>query len=245
MHSLTSSFDHALNKQKKPVFVFDIDSTLFNVSPRNQAIFDLFYSTRKQKDKDMLKLSSKIKLTPQDWGLRPFLDPLISADENEIEMLKKSTMSFWRKHFFAGTFLHSDQPYPEALNWVKKLASRGAHILYVTGRDDHRMRKGTLAQLKHWGFTLKKDEDLITKPQKGLEDGPYKREALLNLLKKYEGHDLFFLDNEPAVLDHCIFPEHPNYKLIFIESTHSNRSKPKRNWAKLNAFEYHKILEAL
>lgn len=238
---MTSSFDHSLNKQKKPLFIFDIDSTLFNVSPRNQAIFDLFYSTTSEEKRDLLKLSSKTKLTPKDWGLEPFLNILNS----ENSMLKKEVMDFWRLHFFAGTFLHADQPYPKALEWVKKLAERGGLIFYLTGRDDHRMRQGTLEQLKYWGFPLDEDKHLITKPQKGLKDGPYKREALKNIINKHSEHDLFFFDNEPAVLEHCLFPEKENYKLIYIESTHSNRSTPDPSWAKINAFSYDEILKGL
>jgi hypothetical protein len=237
MDNLISSFDHALNEQKKPLFVFDIDSTIFNVSPRNQAIFDLFRTLNMKKNEELLKFDPKLKLTAEDWGLDPYTDHLGGEDS----LLRKKALKFWRKHFFAGTFLHTDKPYPYATQWIKKLAERGASIKYLTGRDNHRMRTGTLAQLKHWGLPLIKDSDLITKPQKGLKDGPYKRDALKKLIGDFKGSKIFFLDNEPAVLDHCLFPEEKNYKIIYIESTHSSRSTPQSDWVTLNAFEYESL----
>jgi len=237
MDNLISSFDQALNEQKKPLFVFDIDSTIFNVSPRNQAIFDLFMALNIKKHEELPKFASKIRLTAYDWGLDPYIEQLGGKDSK----LQKQVASFWRTHFFAGTFLHSDTPYPYAVEWIKKLAAKGAHIKYLTGRDDHRMRAGTLAQLNHWGLPLVQDSDLITKPNKGMKDGPYKREALEKLLNDYSGSKIFFLDNEPAVIDHCLFPENQNYKVVFIESTHSSRSTPQEEWAKVHAFDYEKI----
>lgn len=241
MDNLTSSFDQALNEQKKPLFVFDLDSTVFNVSPRNQAIFDLFRTLNMKNHEELLKFNSKHKLTAHDWGLEPYTDHL----GGEEALLRKEALRFWRKHFFSGTFLHADKPYPFALEWIKKLAQKGAHIKYLTGRDNHRMRVGSLAQLKHWSLPLAQDSDLITKPQKGMKDGPYKRNALQKLIEDFQGSKIFFLDNEPAVLDHCVFQEEKNYKLIFIESTHSSRSKPQPDWAKISAFEYEHYFQKL
>jgi len=241
MDNLISSFDHALNEQKKPLFVFDLDSTIFNVSPRNQAIFDLFRSLHMKNNEELLKFNSSHKLTAHDWGLDPYTEHLGGTDS----MLGKEAIRFWRKHFFAGTYLHADKPYPYAIQWIKKLAEKGAVIRYLTGRDNHRMRTGSLAQLKHWSLPLKEDMHLITKPQKGLKDGPYKREALEKLISEFKDSKIFFLDNEPAVLDHCLFPEHENYKIIYIESTHSSRSKPQPEWASLNAFQYEQLYKKL
>jgi len=241
MDYLISSFDHALNEQKKPLFVFDLDSTIFNVSPRNQAIFDLFRHLNMKNNEELLRFDSKIKLTAQDWGLDPYTEHLGGKDS----LLTIQALKFWRKHFFSGTFLPTDKPYPYAVEWVKKLAEKGATIRYLTGRDNHRMRAGSLFQLKHWGLPLVNDSDLITKPQKGLKDGPYKRAALEKLISEFKDSKLFFFDNEPAVIDHCLFPDQKNYRVIYIESTHSRRSKPQPDWLKLNAFTYHQLLEKL
>jgi len=241
MDNLISSFDQALNEQKKPLFVFDLDSTIFNVSPRNQAIFDLYLSLNIKNNEELLKFNSKTKLTAQDWGLDPYTD-LLGGPES---LLRKQAIIFWRKHFFAGTFLPTDRPYPYAVESIKKMADRGAHIKYLTGRDNFRMREGSLAQLKHWGLPLKKDSDLITKPHKGMSDGPYKKEALEGLLNCFHDSKVFFLDNEPAVIDHCLFPNVERYKVVYIESTHSHRSAPRKDWAHLDAFKYQSVFEGI
>ncbi len=240
MDSLISRLDQALNGQKKTVFVFDIDSTIFNVSPRNQAIFDLFCSIYASKHPTLNKLTSLVRLSYKDWGL----DPYTSLIKNEEE-LKKLASRFWRKHFFTGTFLHSDKPYNEAIPLIHFLKSKDCEIYYLTGRDDHRMRKGSLLQLKHWRLPLKEDNFLITKPHKKMNDGDYKNGEISALLKKYTGHPLFFLDNEPSVLEHCIFPEEKSYTPVFIESTHSSRSQPQKNWPSLNALKYSDLLSQL
>lgn len=237
MDSLISRFDQALNGQKKPILIFDIDSTIFNVSPRNQDIFDLFCSIYSGKNPILHKVSSLVRLSYKDWGL----DPYTNLIGNETE-LKKSASSFWRKHFFAGTFLSSDQPYNKALELVCFFESKGCEILYLTGRDNHRMREGTLHQLKHWKLPLKKDSDLITKPHKGMNDGDYKKSEISALLKKYLGHPIFFFDNEPSVLEYCIFSEQKNYTPIFIKSTHSSRALPQKEWHSLEALAYEDFL---
>lgn len=237
MESLISRLDQALNGQNKLTIVLDIDSTLFNVSPRNQAIFDLFCSIYGLKHDLLPKLSSNYRLSAKDWGLAPYTN-LIKDNEE----LKKSAVSFWKTHFFAGTFLESDRPYPSVIELIKLLHKKGAVVMYLTGRDDFRMRAGTLDQLKHWNLPLEKDSDLITKPHKGMNDGSYKRDALLKISKDFPSSKVMFFDNEPAVLEHCLFPEDKNYTPVFIDSTHSSRSKPHSDWITVNAFEYEKIL---
>ncbi|MGH1468931.1 MAG: HAD family hydrolase [Bdellovibrionales bacterium] len=240
MESLISRLDQALNGQKKPILVFDIDSTIFNVSPRNQAIFDLFCSINATKNPFLLNLSSNYRLTYTDWGLDPYTSLINTNDE-----LKKGAVSFWKKHFFAGTFLPLDQPYDKVIELIKLMHSKGAVVLYLTGRDDHRMREGTLAQLKHWSLPLEKDSDLITKPHKGMKDGEYKSGALLEIFKSYPQHHVFFFDNEPSVLKHCIFPELDLYTPIFINSTHSSRSTPQPHWPSLDVLNYDKVFSSL
>ncbi len=240
MESLISRFDQAINGQKKPVLIFDIDSTIFNVSPRNQDIFDLFCSIHKAKNPILLKISSSYQLKYTDWGLNPYLNMIPNNDS-----LKKEAHSFWKNHFFSGTFLFSDKPYKGIIPLIKLLYSKNSLILYLTGRDDHRMRKATLLQLRHWGLPLDTEKNLITKPHKKMNDGEYKNKALLRIFKIYFKHSIFFFDNEPSVLKHCLFPELNNYTPIFINSTHSARSKPEPNWPYLNILEYDKFLSAI
>lgn len=247
MDSLISRLDHAINGEKNAVCVFDIDSTIFNVSPRNQDIFDLFCSIYSSQHPILHKLSSNIRLKYTDWGLEPYISTIqnLSAPLESRSELKNLARSFWKKHFFAGTFLHSDEPYKGVERFIHWLHQKGAQILYLTGRDDHRMRQGTLLQLKHWNLPLENDNDLITKPHKGLIDGNYKSSELKKIFNLFPDHPLFFFDNEPSVFEHCTFPSQPHYTPVFIESTHSSRSQVKDSWLKLDVRNYSQLLQDL
>jgi hypothetical protein len=241
MEELISRLDQALNEQNKLICVFDIDSTIFNVSPRNQEIFDLFCSTNLNAREVLHKVSSGYRLKQRDWGLRPYLSHASLSDK-----LRADAREFWKRHFFAGTFLGSDQPYSKVVDWIQALHSKKARIMYLTGRDNKRMRKGTLLQLKTWRLPLDRDEDLITKPLKGLVDGEYKHNELKLILEENPEHHVLFFDNEPSVLDHCQFEnERDRYQAFFINSTHSERSEPKKHWPVINVEDYPTLLEKL
>lgn len=231
MESLASRLNRAL-KEKNNLFVFDIDSTIFNVSPRNQAILNLFSKSYANQLTELPTDLAKIKLSPTDWGIRPYNEKITNQE------IKQKARKFWNTHFFAGTFLPDDQPYEHIINVIQELKSKGAKIKYLTGRDHHRMRQGSLLQLKHWQLPLDQDEDLITKPHKDHLDQSYKRTELKHLLQNTPYSNTFFFDNEPSVFEHCLFPEKTNYTPVFIKSTHSAKRQPCPSWWTLSAFEY-------
>jgi hypothetical protein len=231
MDRLISRLDKALNQQKSITLIFDIDSTIFDVTPRNQEILNLFLHTKED-------IRKNYTLKAFDWGIERFLKDIDS------EKIKKHAKLFWSRHFFSGTFLNSDRPYPMAIESIKGLKDLGCEILYLTGRDSYRMREGTLKQLKHWKLPLNSDKDLITKPDKTLKDGPYKSEAIEKIIKtKSKKTEFLFFDNEPVVIDHCQFLDFENYEAFFIESTHSNRMSPKSSWSKISVESYPQIFE--
>jgi hypothetical protein len=232
MERLISRLDKALNQQKKVTAVFDIDSTIFDVTPRNQEILNLFLHREKG-------LKTKHKLQPFEWGIERFLNKELS------EEFKKEAKKFWRRHFFSGTFLQSDRPYIGSIDFVKSLRDLGAEILYLTGRDTERMRAGSLKQLKYWKLPLESDEDLFTKPNKGMPDGPYKSMFLEKIIQERPNKEILFFDNEPVVLNHCLFNEVDNYKAFFIDSTHSNRMQPESQWPKISVDDYLSIADSL
>ena len=232
MDRLISRLDKALNQQKTVTAIFDIDSTIFDVTPRNQDILNLFLHKHREH-------KPSHKLQPLEWGIERFLN------KDWPDEFKKEAKKFWRRHFFAGTFLNSDRPYPGAIDFINILKNLGAEILYLTGRDTERMRGGSLNQLKYWKLPLEKDEHLFTKPHKGMHDGPYKALFIEKIIQDRPENELFFFDNEPVVLDHCIFEEHKNYEAFFIDSTHSNRMKPKKDWSVISVSDYHDIVSLI
>ena len=232
MERLISRLDKALNQQKSITVIFDIDSTIFDVTPRNQEILNLFLHNKKD-------LDAGHKLKPLEWGIERFLN------KDWPEEFKKEAKNFWKRHFFSGTFLNSDRPYPGAIEFVKAFKKIDAEVLYLTGRDTARMREGSLKQLKYWDLPLEQDHLLFTKPNKGMPDGPYKAFFIDNILNERPNNEVLFFDNEPVVLDHCMFEEKENYEAFFIDSTHSNRMSPKKIWPTISAKDYPNLANSI
>jgi hypothetical protein len=143
----------------------------------------------------------------------------------------KMLREFWRQNFFSSHFLHHDQPYVGAIEYVTALHSIGAQIYYLTGRDQLNMQEGTKRSLAYWGLPLTKDDRLIMKPHKGShEDDVYKdlmmQKLILDLqIERGQIPKMWFFENEPAIL-HKLKSTTPDVRLIWVDTTHSGRAAP-------------------
>ncbi len=239
-------FDEILSERAlHPLIIFDLDSTIFNVTHRSQAILELF-----ARDEEVTKLFpsevervKEIRLTPRDWGIKEaFIREKFQATEDFFATVR----DFWRSRFFSSDFLHNDIPYEGAVEYVQALAAAGLHIMYLTGRDDVNMRRGTLASLQQWGLPLADAEhDLIMKPAKGsVEDNIFKLKELQRLyneppqvsttpqpspaqnsLSHGAPPRIWFFENEPLII-HTVRDEMPHVQIVWIDTTHSRRAEP-------------------
>ena len=126
--------DISLAASTSPVVIFDLDSTLFDVSPRTQAILDTFLKlphVQEQHPKEYSLLRT-VQIQSGDWGLR---QPLEKMGFQSTPDFHKTLREYWRQHFFSSQFLHHDQPYVGAIEYVTALQDIGAQIYYLTGRD--------------------------------------------------------------------------------------------------------------
>jgi hypothetical protein len=193
--------------------VFDLDSTLFNVSVRTQKILHEFAETHG------LEHLKKVEVKQEDWGLKEALFRAGYTVENDVEMLK-SIRDFWSERFFSNEYLHYDVPYPGAVCFVQDLAETGCEINYLTGRDQVRMGRGSIEVLEKWGFPVT-PENLFLKPEKSQDDELFKHDWFKKLdHKAYE--KIFFFENEPvnvnAILQSC-----PEVEVIYLDTTHSRK----------------------
>ncbi len=203
--------NHAQNL--RTLAVFDLDSTLFNVSTRTQKILHEYAEMHKL---DHLK---EVEVFSEDWGLKEALFRKGYTIEKDLEMLK-SIRDFWSSRFFSNEYLHYDVPYPGAVCFVQDLLEAGCEINYLTGRDHSRMGKGSLEVLKKWGFPVGAD-NLFLKPEKAQDDELFKHDWFKKLdhaaYKK-----IFFFENEPvnvnAILQSC-----PEVDVIYLDTTHSRK----------------------
>lgn len=195
--------------------VFDLDSTLFNVSTRTRQILSEFADTYNQ---PALK-NVEVKL--EDWGIKEAVFRAGYSIEQDQELLV-TLRDFWRDRFFSNEYIHYDVPYAGAVSYVLELAESGCEIMYLTGRDQQRMGKGSEEVLKKWGFPCKKGQ-LILKPERTLDDELFKNDWFLDL-DRAPFSKIYFFENEPVNIN-AVAKSCPEIEIIFIETTHARKQE--------------------
>jgi hypothetical protein len=216
-----AKFIQAEASHRRVAVIFDIDSTLFSVSPRNEAILRSLAATAEfqQAYPEAAKVLSQVKVLPTDWGVRATVERLnMQVDDQLIETLRK----YWRDAFFSNHYLDHDEMYPSASEYVNRLAEMGAEILYLTGRNDRCMRSGTLKGLAKWKFPLRDESLLLMKPDAVEPDEEFKVTALKALLPQYD--HIWFFENEPVIID-AVRKSLPSVQIVFVDTVHSGRAE--------------------
>lgn len=209
---------------KKTLAVFDLDSTLFNVTPRSQKILKELASRNEflSRFPQQAQVLAQVEFTQKDWGLR---EPLLRAGlgTHEVEFFTE-VRDFWRQHFFSSQYLSEDQPYEGAVEYVNELKAAGAHIIYLTARTETIMGEGTIASLRQWNFPMHVEGcELIMKPSRDLDDAHFKKDIILSLDDDFQS--VWFFENEPVNI-HLVASECPNVRIVFFDSTHSGQAPP-------------------
>lgn len=204
---------HAQNLRS--LAVFDLDSTLFNVSMRTQQILLEFAEAF---DQPALK-TVEVKL--EDWGVKEAVARAGYTLEKDQELLVK-LRDFWRDRFFSNDYIHYDVPYSGAVSYILELAATGCEIKYLTARDQHRMKKGSEEVLKKWGFPCETDQ-LVMKPERTVDDELFKNDWFVNLCRKPYSK-IYFFENEPVNIN-AVAKSCPDIEIIFIETTHARKQE--------------------
>lgn len=206
--------------EKDCLFVFDIDSTLFNVSPRNQEIVKDF-AEKSKLESDLKQILRNFKTEADDWGIRSAL--LRLNIESITQDLIADIKAHWNQFFFSGHFLHFDETYPGVVEFVNQL-SKNAPTFYLTGRDIHRMGKETTKQLQDTGFPIDPEHNrLILKPNKEILDHIYKVDELIKLKSQFK--TIYFFENEPVILNDVKSKLSDFVYPIYVDSVHSGRAE--------------------
>jgi beta-phosphoglucomutase-like phosphatase (HAD superfamily) len=218
---------NTVEQGKLPVVVFDLDSTLFDVSKRSFEILKdwlrdpesaAFAETRERLNG---LAPSDMRYSLEDvWSIKK-----IPCDEPPFDHHLKQAKRFWRKRFFGNDYLVHDEPTPGAVDFVKTLHSEGAMIVYLTGRDVPLMAFGTFDQLKSHGLPIEVERTrLILKPKRHLDDLDFKT-GVAKTVSGY-GKVVASFENEPKnlVAMASAFPE--DTMNIFIESVSSDHPAP-------------------
>lgn len=225
-HNLQQSLMEAKSirqKQGKSLAVFDLDSTLFDVSPRLLRILHDFarLESTKKNFPEASQLMMGIEMKKSDWGIRNAL--LRAGLDHQHPDFHAHLKTFWEESFFSNHYLQYDLPYEGAVDFVNKIAQAGAEIVYLTGRDVARMGTGSSEILKKWGFPVEPCAQLVLKPKKGMDDARFKSDWFLAVPKK-NYQKIWFYENEPVNI-HLVRAEHPEVDIVFFESTHSGKAE--------------------
>lgn len=210
--------------EKRPgrvAVVFDLDSTLFCVSPRTQAILHEFIQTEEFKSRFPMEIEllRKVELRPTDWGLKQALERHRAPVHPEFfAALKK----FWGRNFFSSKFLHHDSVYPEANTFVRKVRDSGAQIFYLTGRHAHSMYEGTVAHLRYHQFPFEPEGMLHMKPADQDIDEEFKSTWFRQIESRFD--EIWFFENEPVIIQQ-VRATVPKVKIVFVDSTHSGKAE--------------------
>lgn len=209
------------NQGKAIMAVFDLDSTLLDVSPRIQRIIHDFAERPEVSDPATRELLKAVRIAKTDWGIRQALERAGFNDSHAP--MAPVIRDFWREKFFSNEYLHLDQPLPGSLDFVKNLFTLGTEIIYLTGRDEIRMQPGTRESLVAHGFPLHPPRSrLEMKPAHGTEDFIFKEEWFRRLPK--DGYSVIWLfENEPLNIQ-SIREHHPEVEVIFVDTTHAGKA---------------------
>lgn len=210
---------------KRSLAVFDLDSTLFDVSPRvQQILLDFANEPAYQRAfPEHIEALQNIRTRRKDWGFQNALERA-GFDGKHIEF-ETAVRDYWHARFFGNDYLQYDLPYDGAVEYVNDVANRGAEVVYLTGRDVQRMGAGSALTLKHWGFPLDDIQNrLVLKPEKSMNDAEFKTDWFRNLpADHYE--EIWFFENEPVNICH-LQERLPQIKVVYFESTHAGKAVP-------------------
>mgnify|MGYP002382211686 CR=1 FL=1 len=106
---------------KKVLVVFDLDSTLFDVSPRTQKILWDFadvpvFQTRFPAETQNLK---KVTTLRTDWGFDAGLER--AGLHTASEEFRQTLLAYWRKNFFSNHYLQFDHLYEGAREFLQEI----------------------------------------------------------------------------------------------------------------------------
>lgn len=238
LKELLDSIEHDLVQGHDVLSVFDLDSTLFDVSPRIQQILNelRIHPEILQRFPEHAPLLEAVKTEKNDWGIKDALSRVFRKNPPPMDF-HHMARDFWAQHFFSNEYLHFDHLVEGSKEFVERLFKKGSQIAYLTGRDWQRMGIGTVEVLKKWEFPVPDEGSvrLAMKPMKGGDDAQFKSSWFDSLTEKKFKRIVFF-ENEPVII-HEVAKNHPHIEIVFLDTTHSGLAEPQSHWMTIQNFK--------
>ena len=224
----------------KPLVLLDLDSTLYEVGPRTLAIIHEWLSNSPKIPSELKTALGNLSADQIGYSIKDtFSNVGFPVVTQELESVSSALKAFWWDRFFSSDYLSYDRPYPGAVEYTNHLYDLGADICYLTGRDEKRMRKGTLHNLERDGFPIvDKGTQLIMRQIAEWSDAKHKTQAALNL--DNQGRLIASLENEPVNLI-ALAKLLPNTVHVFVDTVCSDSgAEPGKNLYRIKGFSAHR-----
>lgn len=213
-------------QHENPVVILDLDSTLYEVKPRTHRIL-LEWSTSEEalEHGALLSAFQSLALSHVGYSIQDtfkYLDLCHEENAKAVEAVKR----FWDSRFFTNDYLPYDHAYPGSPEFAWKLHNQGAHLVYLTGRDEPGMGRATRENLLRDGFPLNLPRTTVMlKKERKIDDLLHKLEAA-QILKDF-GTVVASFENEPknVVSLSEIFPQAMH---VFVDTVCGNHPAPVR-----------------
>lgn len=222
---------------RRPYVLLDLDSTLYEVGPRTLKIIQDWIPHYSSKLPIELKAALENMIPDQvGYSLKDTLSNLgFPVVTRELETISSDLKSFWWDRFFSSDYLSQDRPYPGAVDYANHLYDLGAHLCYLTGRSERRMRKGTEANLIRDGFPFGSEgTQLLMRQEDSWSDALHKSHQASQLCK--EGFLVASFENEPVNLV-TLAKLVPHAAHIFVDTVCSDHAaEPGKNLYAIKGF---------
>ena len=217
--TLEAILERARTLGPRGVWVFDLDSTVFDNLPRQARIVREFGAARGIPELTRCEAHH----FPDGWDLRGALRNC-GLDAANADRIHADARSFWRERFFTSAYCGDDEPIRGAVAFVHRALSTGGKIGYVTGRHEG-MREGTLRAMRRHRLPLPDDDRiiLIMKPSLEVHDDDFKRAAHERIGEL--GTVVAAFDNEPMHVNEYR-RRFPDAIIVHLATDHSGRPVP-------------------
>lgn len=212
--------DEILRKARtgaKMLALFDLDSTLFDLSGRTGKICEAFAADAAMAARFPAATSKirEIEFRRGDFGLHAPMHRLGFGQESQVF---EALHQFWHPRFFSSEYLIHDRPLEGAAEFVTELAQAGAVIRYLSGRHVSGMFSGTVESLRRHRFPLSEQHvEICLKPEFGMNDADFKVQVIEDLARYYTNVWLF--ENEPVNINR-ILKHHTHVQIVFLDTCH-------------------------
>ncbi len=221
---------------RRMLTVFDLDSTLFDLTLRISIILDSFAKNPEMLERYPSEIAQmkNTQVLPTDWDIQESLDR-VGLMRDEYASFSEAIHQHWAHYFFSDSHLEHDVPLPGAVRFVLTLRGFGADVMYLTAREEERMINGTRLSLAQHGFPVSDTNSrLVLKPRTAKDDAQFKVDVLKKEVDAYAR--IWFFENEPVNLN-LTAKQLPQVGLVFLDTTHSRKEEVDETLARIPHFD--------